>query len=73
MFEIIEELESKALSLSTMQRVRLVERLITSLDTEPDIEDAWAEEIAKRCAEIDHGTVTLLSGPETLAQLKSEF
>ncbi|KOR27401.1 hypothetical protein TI05_19100 [Achromatium sp. WMS3] len=73
MSEVIEEFESKALSLSPMQRSHLVERLIISLDTEPDIEDAWAEEIAKRCAEVDNGTVTLLPGPETLAQLKDEF
>lgn len=69
----VEELEAEALSLSTAQRARLVERLITSLDSEPDIENAWAEEVERRHAEIESGTVSLLPGTEILARLRAEF
>lgn len=69
----VEELEAEALSLSTAQRARLVERLITSLDSEPDIENAWAEEVERRHAEIESGTVSLLPGAEILARLRAEF
>jgi len=69
----VEELEAEALSLSSAQRARLVEKLITSLDSEPDIENAWAAEVERRHAEIESGAVSLLSGPETLARLRAEF
>ena len=69
----VEELEAEALSLSSAQRARLVERLIASLDSEPDIEEAWAIEAERRHAEIESGVVSLLAGPESLARLRAEF
>jgi putative addiction module component (TIGR02574 family) len=69
----IETIEAEALKLTPAERARLVERLITSLDIDPAIEAAWAEEVERRNAEIETGTVSLLPGPETLAKLKSEF
>jgi putative addiction module component (TIGR02574 family) len=69
----VEELEAEALSLPTIQRARLVERLIASLDSEPAVENAWAEEVERRHAEIESGAAALLSGPETLARLRAEF
>ncbi len=49
------------------------ERLNDSLDTDPEIEEAWAAEVERRQAEIESGVVSLLPGPETLAKLKGEF
>ena len=69
----VEVLEAEALSLSIADRSRLVEKLIVSLDTEPDVESAWAEEVERRHAEIEGGAVSLLPGAETLARLKAEF
>ena len=69
----VEELEAEALSLSSAQRARLVERLIASLDSEPDVENAWAVEVERRHAEIESGAVSLLPGPESLARLRAEF
>ena len=69
----VEELEAEALSLSSAQRARLVEKLIASLDSEPDIENAWAAEVERRHAEIEGGTLSLFPGPETLARLRAEF
>lgn len=69
----VEELEAEALSLPTAQRARLVEKLISSLDSEPDIENAWAEEVERRHAEIESGAVSLLPGAEALARLRAEF
>jgi hypothetical protein len=34
---------------------------------------AWAAELDHRQSEIDAGAVSLLPGPEALAQLKAEF
>ncbi len=61
----MELLEVEALRLSAAERARLVERLITSLDADPEVE--------RRNAEIESGAVALLPGPETLAKLKAEF
>lgn len=69
----VEILETEALQLTTAERARLVERLIASLDADPEIEEAWAAEVERRQAQIESGTVELLPGPETLAKLKSEF
>lgn len=69
----IEMLEVEALRLSAAERARLVERLITSLDTDPEVEEAWSAEVERRNAEIESGSVALLPGPETLAKLKAEF
>jgi len=73
MSSTVEELEAEALRLSSGERARLVETLIVSLDTDPEIEAAWAAEVDRRHAEIERGAVSLLPGPETLAKLKSEF
>ena len=69
----VEELEAQALSLSSAQRAHLVEKLIVSLDSEPEIENTWAAEVERRHAEIESGTVSLLPGAETLARLRAEF
>jgi len=69
----VEVLETEALSLPVSERARLVERLIASLDAEPDVEAAWAAEVERRHAELESGAVTLLPGADTLARLKAEF
>lgn len=69
----VEVLEAEALNLSIADRARLVEKLIVSLDTEPDVEAAWAAEVERRHAEIENGAISLLPGAETLARLKAEF
>lgn len=69
----IEILEAEALQLTPSDRARLIERLISSLDIDPAVEEAWAAEVERRNAEIENGAVSLLPGPETLAKLKAEF
>ena len=69
----VEILEAEALLLTREARARLIERLIASLDVDPEIEEAWAVEVERRQAQLESGTVSLLPGPETLAKLKSEF
>ena len=50
-----------------------MDRLIARLDADPEVEQAWAAEVERRQTEIENGTVTLLPGPESLAELKAEF
>lgn len=73
MSSTVEALEAEALQLSAAERARLVERLIASLDIDPEVEEAWAAEVERRNEEIESGAVALVSGPEALAKLKAEF
>ena len=73
MASTIEMLEAEALQLPAADRARLVERLIASLDMDPELEEVWAAEVERRNAEIESGTVSLIPGPEALAELKAQF
>ncbi|MBS1137638.1 MAG: addiction module protein [Proteobacteria bacterium] len=73
MSSTVEAIEAEALLLPAAERARLVERLIASLDADPEVEEAWAAEVERRNAEIESGAVSLISGPEALAKLKAEF
>ena len=73
MSSTVEALEAEALLLSETERARLIERLIASLDIDPEVEDAWAAEVERRNAEIESGAVSLIPGPEAIAKLKAEF
>ena len=69
----VEAIEAEALTLSAGDRARLVERLISSLEVDPELEEAWAAEVERRHAEIENGSVAPVSGPDALARLKAEF
>jgi putative addiction module component (TIGR02574 family) len=71
--ETVETREAAALQLTSADRSRLVERLIATLDADRDVEEAWAAEVERRQTGMENGSVTLLSGPESLAELKAEF
>ena len=68
-----ELLVNEALQLTPEERAQMVDRLIASLDTAPENDEAWAAEVERRNAEIENGSVQLLSGPETVEKLISEF
>ncbi|HEX5761220.1 MAG TPA: addiction module protein [Thermoanaerobaculia bacterium] len=73
MASTVEAIEAEALQLPPSDRARLVERLIASLDADPDVEEAWAAEVERRHQEVESGAVAMLPGPAALAKLKSEF
>ena len=55
----LKELFNEAVDLSEKDRATLAGMLIESLDPKPDpeVDRAWADEIARRVAELDAGTV----------------
>ena len=69
----IEIIDAEALRLSATERARLIERLIASLDVNPEVEEAWAAEVERRNGEVESGKVSLVSGPEPIAKLKASF
>ena len=49
------KIEAEALQLSAEERVRLADHLLTSVSGDSDIEEAWAEEVERRLAEVEAG------------------
>jgi putative addiction module component (TIGR02574 family) len=51
----MEKIEAEALKLDVVERARLAERLLSSLEEDSGIEEAWAAEVERRIAEIESG------------------
>ena len=69
----VESLEAEALALSPEDRKRLLERLASSLELDPEVEAAWEEEADRREAQIASGSAQLVPGEEVLARLKAKY
>ena len=70
----LKEVEAQAMALSARERGELANRLIASLDGEPEgtpeeIAKAWDEEIARRVAELDAGTAELIPAEQVFAEI----
>jgi len=67
----LNEVLKDAVQLPERDRAALAGLLIETLDpvSEPDVEAAWSEEIERRLAEVDAGTVDLISWEEVRAEL----
>lgn len=61
-----ENLYQAALKLSGDERSQLAYRLLDSIEGErdPDYEEAWSKEIARRIEEVENGTVKTVSWDE---------
>ena len=71
----VEQLEAEALALPPHDRVRLIERLIESLEADEDeepaeVERAWGEEVRRRLEEFDSGAAEAIPASEVLADLR---
>ena len=66
-----ETLKAEALKLTTAERAKLAEHLIASLDEDSEIEEAWAAEVERRIAEIENGTVQMISAAEAIASARA--
>lgn len=65
-----DDLISEAVSLPVEIRIRLVEKLLQSLNpTDHDIDEQWAVEAEKRVAQIEGGEVKTVSGDEVFERL----
>ena len=72
----IDSVLQEALSLPPSDRGQLIQRLIESLDTgedDPNAEDAWAEVIAKRIADLDAGRAKVIDAKCALAQAREDL
>jgi putative addiction module component (TIGR02574 family) len=65
----------QALQLPREARAFLAERLLESLDFEGpfEVSSEWKQEIARRCREIDEGTVESIPGEDVLKETAKEL
>jgi putative addiction module component (TIGR02574 family) len=65
-----DQIETEALSLSRPERARIVDALVASLETDPNVERAWDDEIRRRIRDIDRGVTRLIPGDEVLKEVE---
>ena len=71
MTTLVDELSQRALELPPEERVRLAERLLATVhEVDAEVDAAWDEEIKRRLAEIDNGTVKLIPAEEVFAEVR---
>ena len=69
----IEALEAELLRLPPVERARLLDRVVASLDADRARDEAWDQLAAARDAEIESGASVPVSGPEAVERIRSEF
>ena len=69
----LEVLEAEVLQLAPVERSHLLERLIASLDSDPEVEEAWEREADRREAELESGSASAVSGQEAVARLRAKL
>jgi len=69
----LEVLEAEVLQLAPVERSHLLERLIASLDLDPEVEEAWEREADRREAELESGSLSVVSGQESIARLRARL
>ncbi|MDO9225923.1 MAG: addiction module protein [Pseudomonadota bacterium] len=69
----LEVLEAEILRLAPVDRSHLLERLITNLDSDPEVEEAWEREADRREAELESGVVAEVPGEDAIARLRARL
>ena len=69
----LEVLEAEVLQLPPVERSHLLARLIASLDSDPEVEEAWEREADRREAELESGSISAVSGQEAIARLRARL
>lgn len=69
----LEILEAEVLQLPAADRSHLLERLIASLDPDPEVEEAWEQEADRREAQLAAGTATIVPSNEAIARLRARL
>lgn len=70
-----EAIMTEALQLPREARALIAEKLLESLDLEEpfEVSPEWKQEIARRCREIDEGTVELIPADEVFREARERL
>ncbi|MES2018050.1 MAG: addiction module protein [Pseudomonadota bacterium] len=67
----LEFLEAEALKLTGDERAAFAQVLLASLDSDAEIDEAWAAELERRVLEIESGAVQTIPIADALAQVRA--
>lgn len=72
MANTLSDLKKKAAQLPEQERAELALSLIESLDgpADPDVEEAWAQEIDRRVRQVEKGEAELIPAEEVFARIR---
>ena len=72
MASTLSDLKKKAAQLPEKERAELALSLIESLDgpADPDVEEAWAQEIERRVRQVEKGEAELIPAEEVFARIR---
>ena len=72
MASALSDLKKKAAQLPEQERAELALSLIESLDgpADPDVEEAWAQEIERRVRQVEKGEAELIPAEEVFARIR---
>jgi putative addiction module component (TIGR02574 family) len=68
-----QEILKDALALPVEERSELVDSLLESLEPDPEIEEAWRQEVVRRAADVDAGRIKTTPWPEVRARLIADL
>lgn len=69
----LEYVEAQVMQLTPAERNHLLERLINSLDTDPEVEAAWEQVADQREADLENGLAQEIPFEEAMLQLRSRL
>ncbi len=69
----LERLVVEALKLTASELAAFAQLLLESLDQDAELDDAWADEVERRIAEVDSGTVQVIPMAEALATVRASL
>jgi len=67
----IAELEASALLLAPEDRAHLADRLLASLSSDSDLDDAWSAEAERRLSELESGSVIGVPIADAIARARN--
>lgn len=69
----VEQLEAEVLRLPLRERAHLAERLLSSLDEDAEIEQAWEDVAERRYQQYLSGEMETVSASDALAEIRAEL
>ena len=66
----IAEVEAQALLLSPGDRAQLADRMLASLASDTDVDDAWSAEAERRLAELERGAISGIPVQDAIARAR---
>jgi putative addiction module component (TIGR02574 family) len=67
------DIAAAALELPPAERAQLAQRLMASLDRDPEVEVAWDEEIRRRLAELEEGAAEITPAEDVFAAARGRL